>query len=95
MQKQRNKNVMQYTDTIVNLHKQAATGRQLGKIQLMALNLQQLSYESGVDYCAPILFDVILPMTKKSASEYIQTLQVKTDEWTSIVRGKTHEKEPV
>ena len=95
MQKQRNKNVMQYTDTIVDLHKQAATGRQLTKIQLMALNLQQLSYESGADYCAPILFDVMLPMTKKSASEYIKILQVKTDEWTSIVRGKTNEKEAV
>ena len=95
MQKQRNKNVMQYTDTIVDLHKQAATGRQLTKIQLMALNLQQLSYESGADYCAPILFEVMLPMTKKSANEYIKILQVRTDEWTDIVRGKAKEKEAV
>ena len=87
------KTITQYTDTIVDLHKQAATAKQLAKIQFMTLGLQRLAYESGADYCAPILFDVILPMTKKAASGYIENLQSKTVEWDSIVHAKKHEKE--
>jgi|TARA_R100001460_G_scaffold21694_2_gene44208 hypothetical protein len=75
-----------YTDQIMALHRSAATVKQLAKIQVMTLELQKLAYESGADFVAPIILDASFPMTKKEASNHIEEMEIKLDEWQKIVR---------
>ena len=75
-----------YTDQIMALHRNAATVKQLAKIQIMTLELQKLAYESGADFVTPMILDASFPMTKSEATNYIEEMQIKIDEWEKVVR---------
>ena len=75
-----------YTDQIMALHRSAATVKQLAKIQVMTLELQKLAYESGADFVTPMILDASFPMTKSEATNYIEEMQIKIDEWEKVVR---------
>ena len=75
-----------YTDQIMALHRSAATVKQLAKIQVMTLELQKLAYESGADFVTPMILDASFPMTKSEATNHIEEMQIKIDEWEKVVR---------